>query len=147
MPIMRFLCVSCGLSFRKRTNQNTASCECGSTAQVEFESHISVGFSSTVSGAVAQDSGIESVDLNFDRVIGEDARQKWDDIYRRRSDKWDLINENKSSGITGYDLLRNDDGSYMINPNAGAVLREHRNHAMDIITEQHHSTKENRNGN
>lgn len=145
MPIMRFLCVSCGLSFRKRTNLDTAKCDCGSTAQMESNEDLSVGFTSTVSGPIAQDSGIESIDLNFDRVIGEDARQKWEEIYRRRSDKWDLINENK--GISGYDLLRNDDGSYMINPGAGAVLRENRNRAMDIITEQHNSSKEKSNGN
>lgn len=74
---------------------------------------------------------MESLDLDYDRVVGEDAKKKWDMIYQRRRDKWALINQNK--GSTGRDILRADDGSYLIHRHAGSVLEKNRNLAMDTI--------------
>lgn len=140
MPIIRYLCDSCGLSFRKRSNKASATCDCGHTAQSE-KGGLSVGFSSEVSGSIeVQTTGMESLDLDFDRVIGEDARQKWDMIYQRRKDKWDILNEHK--GATGYDLVRDDDGSYLVHGEAGETLKDYRDGAMEIIKKTQTEAKE-----
>ena len=140
MPILRFTCESCGLSFRKRASAETLQCDCGERARAE-KTDLSVGFSADVSGSMqVQDTGMESMDLDFDRVIGEESRMKWEAIYERRKDKWDLINDNK--GSNGYDLLREDDGSYLVNRQAGSVLKGHRDNAMEIIKESKTTNKE-----
>ena len=134
MPILRFQCPSCGLSFKKRVSRSAEESECrscGGPSFIEGSVKLSVGFGSDVSGLKAQDTGMESLDLDYDRVVGEDARQKWDMIYQRRRDKWALINQNK--GSTGRDILRADDGSYLIHRHAGSVLEKNRNLAMDTI--------------
>jgi len=92
---------------------------------------LSVGFSSKVSAEMkAQATGLESFDLDFDRVIGEDARQKWETIYERRRDKWDLIEQHK---VEGRDLIRMKDQSYSVQPQMSSALRENRVSAMDTI--------------
>ena len=91
----------------------------------------SVGFTSKVDQTMkVQSSGVDSFDLDFDRVIGEDAQQKWEQIYRRRRDKWDLI---ESHNATGKDLIRMDDQTYQVLPEMGNNLRSSRVSAMDNI--------------
>tara|TARA_B100000927_G_C16474392_1_gene472815 strand:- start:1936 stop:2241 length:306 start_codon:yes stop_codon:yes gene_type:complete len=88
-----------------------------------------VGFTGKVDQSMkAQTTGFESFDLDFDRVIGEDARQKWEQIYRRRRDKWDIIESNK---VTGNDLIRMPDQTYEVLPDMGETLRTSRVTAMD----------------
>jgi len=141
MPINRYLCSSCGLSFRKRSSLESMVCDCGEKAYSEKRG-LSVGFSAEVSGHFqTQSTGMESLDLDFDRVIGEDARQKWDAIYQRRKDKWDLLSEHR--GATGYDLLRDDEGGYLLNQEAGEVLKDYRDGAMEIIRTKPTEAKEN----
>jgi len=53
-----------------------------------------------------------SIDHDVDRVIGIDAKQKWNGIISRVEDKRRVIASNP--GSTGYDLSRNDDGSYRV---------------------------------
>ena len=130
MPIQTYQCNACGLRFRKRTRTGVAVCSCGVELSCDRK-NLSVGFGANVNGVDVQDTGMESLDLNYDRVIGEDARQKWEMIYARRKDKWDMINS--VEGSTGYDLLRDDDGSYIMNSTAGSVLKENRDYGMDKI--------------
>ena len=81
-----------------------------------------------------------SFDLDFDRVIGEDARQKWETIYQRRRDKWDIINRNN---VTGKEIVRMEDGSYDSVPDISSKMRTSRISAMDKIkTQTHIETKE-----
>ena len=129
MPIQTFQCESCGLRFRKRAKTDHCKCDCG--AQVHSAKRLSVGFGSDVSGVQAQNTGMESLDLSYDRVVGEDARLKWETIYNRRKDKWDMVNDVKDS--TGYDILREDDGTYTMNRQLGSVLKENRDYGMDMI--------------
>jgi hypothetical protein len=129
MPIQTFQCESCGLRFRKRTKTDNCKCDCG--VQVYSAKRLSVGFGSDVSGVQAQNTGMESLDLSYDRVVGEDARMKWETIYNRRKDKWDMINDAKDS--TGYDILREEDGTYTMNRQVGSVLKENRDYGMDMI--------------
>ena len=131
MPILKFQCGSCGLSLRKRVRRgtDTIKCDCGDQARVENTVSASVGFTGKVDQSMkAQTTGVESFDLDFDRVIGEDARQKWEQIYKRRRDKWDIIESNK---VTGNDLTRMPDQTYEVLPDMGETLRTSRVTAMD----------------
>ena len=133
MPILKFQCSSCGLSSRKRVGKQKSEikCDCGMQAQVVQCVSASVGFTSKVDQTMkVQSSGVDSFDLDFDRVIGEDAQQKWEQIYRRRRDKWDLI---ESHNVTGKDLIRMDDQTYQVLPEMGNNLRSSRVSAMDNI--------------
>lgn len=131
MPILKFQCTSCGLSLSKRVSKtiNAIKCDCGKEARVASGVSASVGFTSQVDQTMkAQTTGVESFDLDFDRVIGEDARQKWEHIYKRRRDKWDLIEKNE---VTGNDLIRMSDHTYEVLPEMSQNLRTSRVSAMD----------------
>ena len=142
MPVKKFQCRACGLSSRKRTTRDTLtiSCDCGEQAMAEGAS-VSVGFVSSVNKTMkTQETGMDSFDLDFDRVIGEDARQKWETIYQSRRDKWDIINKNN---VTGKEIVRMEDGSYDSIPEISTNMRTSRISAMDKIkTQTHIDTKE-----
>jgi len=130
MPILSYQCHSCGLSQKKRTPKalESVTCVCGSLALPAEVGEVSVGFTTSVvnkQGLVkAQDSGMESFDLNYDRVIGEDAAEKWDVIYHRKRDKIDLLESSK--GTSMKDVMRLPDGTYAVKPNDSVAFREER---------------------
>lgn len=129
MPILSYQCHDCGLSQKKRTSKEVQEirCECGGSAMLEVGS-LSIGFSSAVkndSGLVkAQDSGIESFDLDYDRVIGEDAQDKWSVIYYRKRAKIDLVDS--TDGATSKDVMKMPDGTYAVKPNESEAFRKER---------------------
>jgi len=86
-----------------------------------------------------QTTGVDSFDLDFDRVIGEDARQKWEQIYQRRRDKWDLIEKHK---VSGQDLIRMEDQTYEVLPEMGTNLRTSRMSAMENIKSENSNTQQ-----
>lgn len=134
MPIQKYQCQTCGLSVRKRKPAHISEikCECGEVAYSDNSSSMSVGFStSSINKTMkTQETGIESLDLDFDRVIGEDARAKWETIYQRRRDKWDIIN---NQNVSGKEILRMKDGSYEAMPQISTEIRTSRISAMDTI--------------
>jgi hypothetical protein len=139
MPILKFQCHTCGLSLRKRVDRGTeeVDCSCGDKALLEgaLVPEMSVGFSAPVKTSMSvQDSGVESFDLEFDRVIGEEARQKWDTIYERRRAKWDLVNKNP--GTNGYDIMKLPDGHYETLPTPAKIYREARSENMERLKTQ-----------
>ena len=118
-------------------------CSCGSVATLEgaLKPDMSVGFTATVNQSmVAQDTGVDSFDLSFDRIIGEESKQKWETIYKRRRDKWDLIHANK--GTNGYDIMKLPDGQYNSLPTQAKEYRETRSENMERLKSQRTSTKE-----
>ena len=144
MPILKFQCHTCGLFQRKRVARQVKSidCTCGETAFVEGTTpNMTVGFSANVEKSMkVQSSGMESFDLEFDRVIGEDSRDKWDTIYRRRRDKWDLIHKNE--GTSGYDIMKMPDGHYETLPQKAKVFRDARQENMRKLKTQKTKNKE-----
>jgi hypothetical protein len=144
MPILKFQCQSCGLLQRKRvpTQKESIDCSCGEKAFLEGSTpNSSVGFSADVEGTMrVQTSGIESFDLNFDRVIGEESKQRWDTIYQRRKDKWDIIHSNE--GTNGYDIMRLPDGHYESLPKQAKMFRDAREENMSKLKSQNKSVKE-----
>lgn len=143
MPILKFQCTTCGLSQRKRVSRgtDTISCTCGESAFLEGSPNLTIGFQASVANSLkVQDSGIESFDMEYDRVIGEDAQAKWDLIYRRRRDKWDIIHSNPNS--SGYDIMKLPDGTYESLPNPAKTYRETRQDSMNKLDQQRTTSKE-----
>lgn len=141
MPILKFQCTICGFSQRKRVSKSTdtISCTCGARAFAEGSPNLTVGFQANVSQSMrVQDSGIESFDMDYDRVIGEDAKAKWDLIYRRNRDKWDIVQSSSSS--TGLDIMRLPDGTYESLPDPAKVYRETRQDSMNKLDQQRTSS-------
>ena len=141
MPILKFQCTTCGLSLRKRVTRgtDTISCACGESAFVDGSPNLTIGFQSPVGNSLkVQDSGIESFDMDYDRVIGEDAQAKWDLIYRRRRDKWDIIHSTPNS--SGYDIMKLPDGTYESLPVPAKTYRGVRQDSMYKLNQQRKTT-------
>jgi hypothetical protein len=142
MPILKFQCTSCGFSQRKRVSRGTDTIDCtscGASAFAEGSPNLTVGFQASVSTSMrVQDSGIESFDMDYDRVIGEDAQKKWDLIYKRNRDKWDIVNSNP--GSTGLDIMKLPDGTYESLPDPAKVYRETRQDRMNKLEQQRSSS-------
>lgn len=117
-------------------------CTCGSKSFLESTTpKSSVGFSANVESSMkVQSSGIESFDMSFDRVIGEESKQKWDTIYHRRKDKWDIIHNNE--GTNGYDIMRLPDGHYESLPKQAKMFRDARQENMSKLKSQENQVKE-----
>lgn len=115
MPIIKFQCMSCGLSFSKRVSieTTTQSCtNCKAICSSATQGGVSIGYNNVqVDSVKPQSTGLESLDTNFERVMAQDSKQKWEHIYNRRKTKWDLINETKGSG---YDIVVTDTGDYVM---------------------------------
>ena len=133
-------------SQRKRVSKGVESISCsscGSSAFAEGSPNLTVGFQAEVTRSLqVQDSGIESFDMDYDRVIGEDAKAKWDLIYRRNRDKWDIVQSSPNS--SGLDIMRLPDGTYESLPEPSKVYRETRQDSMNKLDKQRtsSSTKE-----
>ena len=142
MPILKFQCTSCGFSQRKRVSRSTdmvICTSCGESAYAEGSPNLTVGFQATVSTPMrVQDSGIESFDMDYDRVVGEDAQKKWDLIYKRNKDKWNIIHSSPNS--TGLDIMKLPDGTYESLPEPAKVYRETRQDSMNKLEQQRSSS-------
>ncbi len=142
MPILKFQCTSCGFSQRKRVSRGTdmISCtSCGESAFAEGSPNLTVGFQAPVSTSLkVQDSGIESFDMDYDRVIGEDAKEKWDLIYKRNKHKWNIVHSNPET--TGLDIMKLPDGTYESLPDPAKVYRETRQDSMNKLEQQRSSS-------
>lgn len=142
MPILKFQCTSCGFSQRKRVSKGVGSIPCSScdsSAFAEGSPNLTVGFQAEVTRSLqVQDSGIESFDMDYDRVIGEDAKSKWDLIYRRNRHKWDIVHSSPNS--SGFDIMRLPDGTYESLPEPSKVYRETRQDSMNKLDKQRKSS-------
>lgn len=113
MPVYRFQCMECGLSFSARVASGVekANCEaCGKSASKDLPR----GFSSStgVSGGSIEappDSGFASHDYEVDRIVGQDSLNKWRDISKRQKEKLRVMKEHN---VTGFDIRKTTDGSY-----------------------------------
>lgn len=114
MPIYEFQCL-CGLRFEKSARMEAHSdpkpCpSCGAQADRVLPDSIGYAFCQPVSGPTPQNTGLDAVDANLDRVIGQAASQGWETQERRVSDKRAFLQANPWA--TGYDLSQNPDGSW-----------------------------------
>ena len=119
MPIYQFQCRSCGLSFDKRWQYDEAKaqdftlpCEsCGNPVRREM-TPANFQFQHKANSALPQNTGVQSFDANYDRVIGSDAEQKWKLIQKRQEEKVALLRDNPNK--SGKHIRRNIDNHYEI---------------------------------
>ena len=118
MPLFDYQCYSCGLKFEqfvKRTSKKKEQAVCTSCGKIAVRvlSELSFAYDAeTLSEASPQNSGISSFDYNFDKVIGQDAKKKWDLIEERVNQKKQVLQNNPEA--KGEDLSLKADGSYQV---------------------------------
>lgn len=67
-------------------------------------------FHQPVTGPGPQNTGIASLDVHIDRVIGQSAAQGWEQVEQRVKEKRQLVAE----GAPADAISRNPDGSYRV---------------------------------
>mgnify|MGYP003141522282 CR=1 FL=1 len=119
MPIYQFQCQSCGLSFDKRwayaqAKQQDFTTECASCGEkVKREmTPANFQFQGKADSALPQNTGVQSFDTNYDRVIGSDAEQKWKIIQKRQEEKAALLRDNPDK--SGKHIRRNIHNHYEV---------------------------------
>lgn len=141
MPILKFQCFTCGLASKQRVSLGTTKTTCPSCkgeSILEGQPEMaSTSYSANVEQLGLQTTGVEASDLNFDRIVAEDARNKWEQIYARRQAKWDLLDESK--GASGSDIVRLPNGEYLVNKTVSSDLSSRRETTRDIMEKQRNS--------
>jgi hypothetical protein len=107
MPSYNYLCDSCGLFFDKAfklgKNPDKCTCSCGSIAEIQLSEDIAYEFDIKTEGLNIQNSGVVSLDYDYDTIIGNDAKQRWKTIEERDSYKRSLIKD--TNGARERDLM------------------------------------------
>ena len=86
--------------------------ECGQEAPRLLPKELNGVFKLDLNGVGPQNTGVSEVDLNIDRIVGEDAKKGWKAIEARNAIKGEVLASNP--GATPYDLSKNPDGSYRV---------------------------------
>lgn len=117
MPLYKYQCYDCGLEFEEmRPLSKRGDCPCPSCNSLA-QKQVSAGnftFQHNPTGPVPQNTGVASIDYDFDKTIGRDAEQKWKTIDQRRSDKISFIERERRKGnnIDMAHVAPTSDGSY-----------------------------------
>jgi hypothetical protein len=114
MPSFNFQC-ACGVRFPKSVSRDIKEMpcpSCGNPAKRLLPSSVSVSYQGNVQGIKPPSTGIAAVDTSVDRVIGEDAQNKWGLIRERQDYKKEVLR--KHPGSTGFDLTKGVDGDYTV---------------------------------
>jgi len=116
MPLYQYQCYACGLQFEAIAVANEArkskKCtSCGELAKRRVTS-TSFAFTKQVKGPTPTNTGVSAIDHDFDRVIAEDAKEKWGLIVQRQNRKRELLANNP--GVTGHDLQKTAEGDYRV---------------------------------
>lgn len=115
MPLYAYQCMSCGLRFEKRVgmaDRASQNCQCGQPASQVMPDNVGFTFNQPTSGITPQNTGIASLDASYDRVIAQDAAQKWEMVNKRDALKRDVLRQNPNSSKA--DLSKNVDGTYRV---------------------------------
>lgn len=115
------------------TSQDATPCTaCGATS----DRHVSApafGFAHQLTGAAPQNTGVSGLDHNADRVIGRDARLRWNTVRKRVDRKRGVIA--RAPGATGFDLSKQIDGDYR-------VMQPEERQAAESARDLHHSAQD-----
>lgn len=96
MPLYRYQCFSCGLQFKIRISRSKLKslrvCKsCGAEAKRCLPSGLNHGFDAETQDLAQPNTGVSSIDYDFDRVVALDSKKKWELVNRRQQFKHDLI--------------------------------------------------------
>lgn len=102
MPTYKFLCLNCSIEFEKiipaSKRDNGYPCvSCGNTVQRQVSTS-NFAFQHKPTGPVPQNTGVASIDYNYDKVIGRDAEQRWKTIEERRDAKIATVADERRKG-------------------------------------------------
>lgn len=117
MPIYEWQCRECGLRFEAtcsiaRREEPRPCLSCGAPAEQAVPSEVSGHFNHEVTGPGPQNTGIHGLDTDYDKVIGQHAKQGWTVVEERVREKRRVMAE---EGVEdGEQLSRNLDGSYRV---------------------------------
>ena len=117
VPIYKYQCYECGLEFEEiRPANKREECPCPSCSELA-QKLVSAGnftFKHNPTGIHPQNTGVASIDYDFDKTIGRDSEQKWRKIEDRRAEKIKhLEDEIKSGKNVGMEhLTPNADGGF-----------------------------------
>jgi putative FmdB family regulatory protein len=115
MPLYSFQCQTCGLRFEKRVGMAERAkqpCECGQQATQAVPEDLAFNFNQPTTGILPQNTGIASLDTSYDRVIAQDAAQKWEGVQKRDQIKRAVLRDNPNA--TKADLSKTHEGSYRV---------------------------------
>jgi len=115
MPTYEFKC-KCGLVFERRLQVGKAEeghkCpNCGGVAPQKLSS-ATCTYSFKTDGTInPQCTGLSGVDLDYDRIIGEDAKEKWEIHQKREEEKREIM---RKSGVDKTSISIDSDNAYVV---------------------------------
>ena len=112
MPVYEYLCEDCAVQFEKTLKSSLAgekqSCpQCLKPADM-IPSVVSPTF---LGNPAITNSGLSSLDNNFDRLVGEDSLNKWQLIADREKEKLKILQSNPDAAASD---LKNVGDSYQV---------------------------------
>ena len=141
MPLYSFQCFECGCRFEKMVSLSQAmdSTTCPSCKEQAERVVEDVSFSfdteSTHEGVALQNTGVSSVDYDWDEIVARDAEKRWETVGNRQNLKRHVLSENP--GHTRWDLLKSPDGDYDVmtpeETDCSWRIREIHSSAMDFL--------------
>jgi len=124
MPTFSYMCSECGLSFKKRAPRGTdsAPCECcGTLASRAMTSTFNTSTELKTEGTDPQNTG-SSLDYDYDAIIAQDSRQRWQAVHERNMAKEEVLRTNPNADRGA--LSQNLDGSYRVMDNSERALKD-----------------------
>lgn len=115
MPLFNFQCYNCGLqfdSFCKKEEIYTTKCKSCSEISKPILKGNSFSFDENIKSPLPQNTGVSSIDHDFDRVIAEDSYKKWKIINKRNIQKHKLLG--KKPNLDGENIQLMPDGEYVV---------------------------------
>lgn len=115
MPLYSFQCFECGCRFEKavsveNASENSPCISCKEPAErVVEEVSFSFDNDSTHEGLSLQNTGVSSVDYDWDEIVARDSEKKWEQIEGRQNLKRHVLRGTSHSNL---DLLKSPDGEY-----------------------------------
>ena len=123
MPLYKYQCYGCGLQFKlrvSRSKSNTQPCKsCGAEAKRSLPSNLNHGFEAEVEGLSQPNTGVSSIDYDFDRVIHSDSSKKWKVINERQQAKREMV---RDSNTSARNIVRVGDTYGVVSNEERAVL-------------------------
>ena len=116
MPQYVFQCFECGCRFEKALSasdatEKSACISCGEQAErIVEEVSFSFDNESSHEGLSLQNTGVSSVDYDWDEIVARDAEKRWEFIQGRQQVKEVVLGDHQDR--TRQDLLRSPDGEY-----------------------------------
>lgn len=119
MPMYDYYCESCALVFEKMTSAKSSEAlkpcpSCGGSCAKKFSPGSGHVFDNNLTheGLVPQNTGVSSLDVDFDRIVGRDAEARYKVYEEREERRRDVLRHHPEA--TKRDLSLTSDGDYRV---------------------------------